>query len=143
VLKPAGVIGVVDGSSPVVFRYPTNALLDAWDRLRVREREQRTGRQSTALELRAPLREAGYDRTQLDGLLYSDAGRSAGTLQATRKVAEQDLLVLRGVRGRRYVEQGYVTDGELEQIAEALIAWGDAPDAVFVRPGFTALGWAM
>jgi hypothetical protein len=34
VLKPRGVIGIVDGSSTITFRYPTNPLLEAWDRLR-------------------------------------------------------------------------------------------------------------
>jgi len=27
-------------------------------------------------------------------------------------------------------------------MAEALIAWGEAPDAFYARPGFTAIGWA-
>ena len=31
VLKPGGVIGIVDGSSTITFRYPMNPLLDAWD----------------------------------------------------------------------------------------------------------------
>jgi ubiquinone/menaquinone biosynthesis C-methylase UbiE len=32
VLKPKGVIGIVDGSSTITFRYPNNSLLEAWDR---------------------------------------------------------------------------------------------------------------
>ena len=40
------------------------------------------------------------------------------------------------------VERGWVTGAELEQIAEALVAWGDHPDAVYARPVFTAVGWA-
>jgi hypothetical protein len=31
---------------------------------------------------------------------------------------------------------------ELEQMADALLAWGEAPDAVYARPVFTAIGWA-
>jgi len=30
VLKPGGVMGIVDGSSTTTFRYPTNPLLEAW-----------------------------------------------------------------------------------------------------------------
>jgi hypothetical protein len=26
-------------------------------------------------------------------------------------------------------------------MAEALIVWGEAPDAFYARPGFTAIGW--
>ena len=29
-----------------------------------------------------------------------------------------------------------------EQMAEALIAWGEVPDAFYARPSFTAIGWA-
>jgi len=30
----------------------------------------------------------------------------------------------------------------LEQMATALMAWGDAPDTFYARPVFTAIGWA-
>jgi len=49
---------------------------------------------------------------------------------------------LGGLLGERAVTQGWATRQELEQIAEALIAWGEAPDAFYARPVFTALGWA-
>jgi len=49
VLKPGGVIGIVDGSSPITFRYPTNSLLETWDKLRGFEREYNTGRRPVAL----------------------------------------------------------------------------------------------
>jgi ubiquinone/menaquinone biosynthesis C-methylase UbiE len=142
VLRPGGVMGIVDGSSPIVFRYPTNPLLEAWDDLRVLARELRTGRRSTALELRALLREAGFVRAYADGNLYSEAGAPAGSLEATRKVVEEDLLHLRGLRGRLAIEEGYATQQELEQMAEALEAWGSDPDAFYARPVFKALGWA-
>jgi hypothetical protein len=35
-----------------------------------------------------------------------------------------------------------VTPDELERIADALTAWGEAPDAFYARPAFTAIGWA-
>ena len=44
VLKPEGVIGIVDGSSTSTFRYPTNPLLERWDKLRALEREYNAGR---------------------------------------------------------------------------------------------------
>ena len=37
---------------------------------------------------------------------------------------------------------GWVTREELEQMAEALIAWGAHPDAFYARPSLTAIGWA-
>jgi ubiquinone/menaquinone biosynthesis C-methylase UbiE len=142
ILKPGGVIGIVDGSSTITFRYPTNPLLEAWDKLRGLEREYRTGRPSDALQLRVLLREAGFTRTQASGAMATEAGPPAGTLEETRRVAQNHLLQLRGVHGKLALEQGWVTQQELEQMAEALMAWGDAPDAFYARPGFTAIGWA-
>src|SRR3984893_9137583 len=78
VLKPGGVIGIVDGSSTITFRYPTNPLLGAWDNLRKLEREYTTGRPPDVLELRGLLREAGFVRTEASGHMATGAGPPAG-----------------------------------------------------------------
>jgi ubiquinone/menaquinone biosynthesis C-methylase UbiE len=142
VLRRDGVIGIVDGSAPFTFRYPTNSLLEAWDRLGVRARAHHTGRAATALELRALLREAGFARAEASGTLASESGPPAGTPEATRRVAETHLIPLRGLTGQLALEQGWVTRPELDAMAEALTAWGDAPDAFYARPVFTAVAWA-
>jgi len=144
VLKPDGVIGVVDGSSTMIFRHPTNPLLEAWDRLRRLEREYNTGRQSDefALRLRALLREAGFVQTHASGNLVTEMGPPAGSIEETRRVAQNHLIRLRGVLGELALAQGWSTRQELEQMAEAIIAWGEAPDAFYARPRFTAVGWA-
>ena len=142
VLKPTGVIGIVDGSSTIIIRYPTNPLLEKWDRLRALEREYTTGRPSYTLPpLRALLREAGFGRTQASGTLSTDAGPPAGSLEETRRVAQNHLIRLRGILGELAIAQGWTTKQELERIAEALMAWGEDPDAFYARPAFTALGW--
>jgi len=141
VLKPGGVIGIVDGSSTITFRYPTNSLLDRWDRLRTLEREHNAGRPSDALRLRALLREAGFARTQASGDMVTEAGPPAGSLEETRRVAQNHLIRLRGVLGELAIAQGWTTKRELEQIADALITWGEAPDAFYARPVFVAIGW--
>jgi SAM-dependent methyltransferase len=142
VLKPGGVIGIADGSSTITFRYPTNPLLEAWDKLRGLEREYNAGRPPKPLQLRALLREAGFARTQASGRLTTEAGPPAGSLEETRRVAQNHLIRLRGVLGELAVAQGWATKKELEQMAEALIAWGENPDAFYARVGFTAIGWA-
>lgn len=141
VLKSGGVIGLVDGSSTITFRYPTNPLLEKWDRLRALEREHNTGRSSDALQLRALLRQAGFTRTLASGQMTTEAGPPAGSPEATRTVAQNHLIRLRGMLGDLAIAQGWTTKRELEQIAEALIAWGEAPDAFYARPAFTAIGW--
>jgi SAM-dependent methyltransferase len=141
VLMPGGVIGIVDGSATITFRYPTNSLLDKWDRLRALEREHNAGRPSDALRLRALLREAGFARTQASGDMVTEAGPPAGSLKETRRVAQNHLIRLRGVLGELAIAQGWTTKQELEQIADALLTWGEAADAFYARPVFMAIGW--
>jgi SAM-dependent methyltransferase len=142
VLKPGGVIGIVDGSSMITFRYPPNPLLERWDRLRALEREYNTGRPSDGLPLRALLRAAGFARTEASATMATEAGPPAGSLEQTRRVAHNHSIRLHGVLGELAVAQGWATKQELEQVAEALTAWGEAPDAFYSRPVFTAIGWA-
>jgi SAM-dependent methyltransferase len=142
VLRPGGVIGIVDGSSTITFRYPTSRPLEAWDKLRGLQREYNTGRPSESLQLRVLLREAGFSRTQASGNLSTEAGPPAGSLEATRQHARNDLIRLHGVLGELAIAQGWTTRAELEQMARALIAWGEASDAFFARPTFTAIAWA-
>jgi ubiquinone/menaquinone biosynthesis C-methylase UbiE len=141
VMKPGGVIGIADGSSTITFRYPTNPILQAWDRLRGLEREYNTGRPYEALALRALLREAGFARTRASGTLTTEAGPPAGSLEETRRIAQNHVIRLRGALGRLAVAQGWATREALEEMAESLIAWGEAPDAFYARLGFTAIGW--
>ena len=141
VLKPGGVIGIVDGSSPSTFRFPTNSLLDRWDQLRTLEREHNTGRPSDALRVRALLREAGFAHTRATADMVTEAGPSAGSLEETRRVAQNHLIKLRGVLGELAIAQGWTTKPELEEIADALTTWGEAPDAFYARPVFMAIGW--
>ena len=142
VLKPEGVIGIADGSSTITFRYPTNDVLQAYDKLRGLEREYKTGRRYDALALRALLREAGFARTRASGTLATEAGPPAGSLEETRRVAQNHVIRLRGPLGKLAVAQDWATNEELDQMAEALIAWGETPDAFYARPSFTAIGWA-
>ena len=110
VLRPGGVIGIVDGSSSITFRYPTSPALDAWDKLRVLQREHNTGRSSEPLQLRALLREAGFARTRASGQMTTEAGPPAGSPEETRRVAQDHLIRLHGCseswRSRRVGRRG-------------------------------------
>jgi hypothetical protein len=107
----------------------------------VREREARTGRPAHLLHLRALLHEAGFTRTEASGSMGSETGGPAGTLEETRRLAQNHAIRLRGVRGELALAQGWSTQEELEQMADALIAWGDAPDGFYACPFFRAIGW--
>ena len=84
----------------------------------------------------------GFSRSESSGALTSETGPPAGTVEATRAVAQSHLVRLRGLLGELALAQGWATADELELIAEALVAWGEAPDAFYARPSFTAIGWA-
>ena len=131
-LKPGGVIGIVDGSSTVTFRYPTNPFLETWDRLRGLEREYTTGRPSEALPRCALCSERQASRGHTHRPPWPrKPGPPAGSIEATRRVVQNHLIRLRGVLGELAVAQGWATKEELAQVAEALIAWGEAPDAFY------------
>jgi ubiquinone/menaquinone biosynthesis C-methylase UbiE len=141
VLKPGGIAGIVDGSSPLRFRYPTNPVLEAFDTLRQRQRE-RDARPTIALQLRALLRQAGFTRTEATGGMSTESGPPAGTQEETRRVAQSHVIGLRGTLGQQAVDAGILSPEELEQMVAALEAWGEDPDAFYARPVFHALGWA-
>jgi hypothetical protein len=73
--------------------------------------------------------------------MATEAGPPAGSPEETRRVAQNHLIRLRGMLGEMAIAQGWTTKQELEQMAEALIAWGEAPDSFYARPAFTAIGW--
>ena len=74
--------------------------------------------------------------------MATEAGPPAGSLEETRRVTQNHLIRLHGVLGELAIAQGWTTKQELEQMAEALIAWGEAPDAFLYPLAFTAIGWA-
>ena len=94
------------------------------------------------LQLRTLLQEAGFAGTRASGHMATEAGPPAGSPEETRQVAQHHLIRLRGVLGELAMAQGWATRAELEQMAEALIAWGEAPNAFYARPSFMAIGWA-
>jgi SAM-dependent methyltransferase len=140
VLKPGGFVGIADGSATERFRYPTNALLNAYDAL-PRWRSERSPRPPIALRLRALLRDAGFTRTEASGGMATESSPPAGTDEETRRVAHTHVLALRGTLGQNAVAEGHLTPQQLEDIADALTAWGDHPDAFYARPVYQALGW--
>ena len=72
--------------------------------------------------------------------MASEAGPPAGTAKEIRAVATSHVIRPRGMLGELALEQGWVTPDELERIADALVTWGEAPDAFYARPAFTAIG---
>jgi hypothetical protein len=77
-------------------------------------------------------------------LIIGKTERFPGACSSPKRTSapQSHLVRLRGLLGELALAQGWVTADELERIAEALVAWGEAPDAFYARPSFTAIGWA-
>jgi SAM-dependent methyltransferase len=113
VLKPGGVIGIVDGSSTITFRYPRNRLLEAWDRLRALQRAYNTGRPAEPLLRRrlSGLLSPGFEdqvgdfvgmgdqcemaRLHLDGLGAHALGHEALEVRVDRAVLGRNGVIAR------------------------------------------------
>jgi len=113
VLKPGGVIGIVDGSSTITFRYPRNRLLEAWDRLRALQRAYNTGRPAEPLLRRrlSGLLSPGFEdqvgdfvgmgdqcemaRLHLDGLGAHALGHEALEVRVDRAVLSRNGVIAR------------------------------------------------
>jgi ubiquinone/menaquinone biosynthesis C-methylase UbiE len=142
VLKPGGVVGIADTARFRVARAPTNALLDAWDALGPRVMAHNGGSPHYSFGQRALLRQAGFSRTEGHVRIAGGHGeRPAGTLEETRRMAESEIVRLREAVGKVALEQGWITHPELDAMAQALMAWGEDPDAFLMLPIPCAVGW--
>jgi SAM-dependent methyltransferase len=144
VVKPGGVVGIADPAWHRSIRYPTTALLDAWDALIPRTMTHNGGNPFYAPSQRALLREAGFSRTAAHGRAAGLGGRAdgaAGTLEDTRLAAQEAIAMLRGMVAPVALEQRWVTPAEMDAMAEALSAWGEHPDAFRTLPICSAIGW--
>jgi len=143
VLRPGGLAGIADPAWHRALRAPTNPILDAWDALRTRTIAHNGGSPFYASNQRALLREAGFRQTE-GGAWMAGADRSgaAGTLDTTRSSAQAHLARLRGSVEQLALQQGWASQEELDAMADALVAWGDRPDAFYALPICWGLGWA-
>lgn len=145
VLKPGGVVGIADPAWHRVIRYPTNSVLDAWDSLLPRTMAHNGGSPSYAPSQRALLREAGFARTEAQARaagMGGETGSAAGTLENLRQSARAACALLRGMVEPVALGQGWASQEELDAMAEALMAWGEHPDAFRMLPICSAIGWA-
>lgn len=143
VLRPGGLAGIADPAWDRSLRYPTTGALEAWDALRPRAVEQRGGHPLYVGEQRALLRQAGFARTEgfaMAGGAVSGRG-PAGTLGDTRRTAQAEIARLRDDFSSVALEEGWVTQEELDAMAAALADWGEHPDAYLLRPIICAIGW--
>lgn len=143
VLRPGGIAAIADPAWHQTLRYPSNQWLEKWDTLRPRAVERRGGHPLYVAEQRALLRAAGFART-VGGAMPGGSVRGdgpAGTAEQTRAIARAEIARLRDDFSEVALAEGWLTQSELDVMAQSLADWGDHPDAYLLRPICCALGF--
>ena len=86
---------------------------------------------------RALLREAGFERSEGQALAVT-----GGTPEAARKMARLLLTLHRETASPVALEHGWTTQQEVDAISEAIVRWGEHPDAFVVNIRCCTLAWA-
>ncbi len=143
VLRPGGIVGIVDATHDRTIRTPTNSLLERWQELQVRARLHNGGSPGFAPTHRACLRAAGFARAETHAIIGGPHGAdAAGTAVLTRQVARSHLAILQEMVRPVAVAQGWAEVAELDAMGDALMAWGEDPDACWMTPICCSVGWA-
>lgn len=138
VLRKGGIIGISDDDFDTITYSPNDGLMQKQVDLWIRVVQHNGGDPFYSRHLRRELLQAGFARTEG----YAVAADYYGTLEETRRFA--------AISGRLWqtddianlvLEQGWVTQEELDEIVAWLEVWGERPDA-FLSVGYcAAVGW--
>jgi ubiquinone/menaquinone biosynthesis C-methylase UbiE len=139
VVKSGGVAGIRDPAFHQYLRYPTTPALAAWDPLYLRTLAHHGGSPTYGASQRELLRAAGFALTE--GLAQV-VQITSGTMEATRRQARMDLARMQDVVAGVALAEGWASQAELDEIAEALRAWGEHPDAFYTALSCCAIAWA-
>jgi SAM-dependent methyltransferase len=137
VLKPDGVVGIVDGDAgSVVFAPPAPAIDKLWGFIN-RSIQHRGGDPYYARNLRPLLSEAGFERAEGGASVMSfGSGDAAG-----RSTAEVLRARFQGPAETTAIEQGWATQQEVDAIYDELEKWAELPDTFMAVLFCSGLGW--
>jgi len=139
VLRPGGVIGIRTGEPRTMRLSPESPATERFLRWNCWWREQGGSPYLGPAQHRL-LRDAGFRDCQVSAVATCHVGRGP---DATRNPATAWVSVLmQPERLAMTIEQGWATRQEVEEMAAAVRAWGEAPDALSAALAFTAVGWA-
>lgn len=138
VLRAGGVIGIADDDFDTITYSPDDGLMQKQVDLWTRVVQHNGGDPFYSRHLRRELLQAGFARTEG----YAVAADHYGTLEETRRFA--------AISGRLWqtdniaslvIEQGWVTQEELDEIVAWIEAWGERSDAFLSVAYCAAVGW--
>lgn len=138
VLRPGGIAAIKDPYYPAFVFRPLTPELRRFLELAEQVREHNGASPTYAVDLRACLLEAGFERTEAAGALWNAAGSGAPGPMLELMLANQ---VREAAFHDTVVGQGWASEAELEAIAEAGRALSRRPDLFGFVVFVTALGW--
>jgi ubiquinone/menaquinone biosynthesis C-methylase UbiE len=138
VLKPGGVIGVADGDWGSRVVAPPSPLVEETYALYARVWERNGGNPRRGRELKALLREAGFQHLAA----FATAAGVEGTADAARAFADLvDQLFRRPSFVNQVIQLGWATQQRLDELVTAFHAWAEHPDAFSAVLLCQAVGW--
>jgi SAM-dependent methyltransferase len=137
VLKPDGVVGIVDADGGSMVFAPFAAAIDKLWGLINRGIQHRGGDPYYARNLRPLLSEAGFERVEGGAaVLCFGSGDAAG-----RRTAEALRARFEGAPETTAIEQGWATQQEVDAIYNELEEWAEHPDTFTALLLCSGLGW--
>ena len=137
VLRPGGIAAIKDPYYPAFTFRPETVELRQFEDLGERVRRHNGSSPTYAVDLRAYLHEAGFDRTEASGGLENMAGAEGARIlpmmlqNQLREPAFRDTVL----------EQGWATDAELDAISAAAPGLAQRDDLFGFVVFVSALGW--
>jgi ubiquinone/menaquinone biosynthesis C-methylase UbiE len=136
VLKPGGVIGLRDADFDGDVYFPPNADVDRFWNLTVRVIEQSGGDARFGRKQRQFLREAGFRN-----IVASASSDAFGTTEMTAGFSRYFGGIFLNQHRELILKERWATEAELTAMQNALLAWGNNPDAFYARCRCEAVGW--
>ena len=136
VLKPGGVMGLRDADFDGDVYYPAHEDVDRFWKLTERVIQHHGGDTRFGRKQRRLLREAGFQN-----IVASASSDAFGTSELTVGFSRYFGGVFLEQHRQLILEEQWATVSELTAMQQALLAWGDSPDAFYARCRCEAVGW--
>jgi ubiquinone/menaquinone biosynthesis C-methylase UbiE len=136
VLKPGGVIGLRDADFDGDVYYPAHEDVERFWKLTERVIEQSGGDVRFGRKQRRLLREAGFRN-----IVASASSDAFGTTEMTAGFSRYFGGVFLNQHRDLILKEQWATESDLTAMQDALLAWGNNPDAFYARCRCEAVGW--
>lgn len=138
VLKPGGLIGLRDADFDGDVYFPAHEDVDRFWKLTVQVIEQSGGDARFGRKQRRLLREAGFRN-----IVASASSDAFGTTEMTAGFSRYFGSVFLNQHRELIPQKQWATELELTTMQNALLSWGNDPDAFYARCRCEAVGWKI